>query len=161
MFYCELEVECNEKKTPKVIKFYNSTKYCVDVLDQMARKHSTKSAFRRWPAQVFFNILDLAAINSWVIYKEVVGTKIKSRDYIFNLADELRNNHVLCKTSTLSDFTPGTDDGPTASSRKIKKCKINRCRYNTMSICCDSKKSVCGSCTSKMIKLSVCRNCKK
>ncbi|GBM75717.1 hypothetical protein AVEN_92721-1 [Araneus ventricosus] len=87
----------------------------------------------------FFNILDLAAINAWVICKEVVGTKIKRRDYILNLADELRNNYVPCKTSTLSDFTPGTDDGPTVSSRKSKQCQINRCRNKTMNICCDSK----------------------
>ncbi|GBL74813.1 hypothetical protein AVEN_243665-1 [Araneus ventricosus] len=56
-----LEVECNEKKTPEVNKFYNSTKHGVDVLDQMAKKYLTKSASRRWLVQVFFNILDLTA----------------------------------------------------------------------------------------------------
>ncbi|GBL74174.1 hypothetical protein AVEN_231057-1 [Araneus ventricosus] len=127
----------------------------------MARKYSTKSASRRLPAQVFFNILDLATINAWVIFKEVVGTKIKRRDYILNLVDELRNNYVPSKTSTLSDFSPGIDDGPTASRRKSKQCQINSCRNKIMNICCDFKKPACGSCTSKMIKLSVCRNCKK
>ncbi|GBN65053.1 hypothetical protein AVEN_116201-1 [Araneus ventricosus] len=127
----------------------------------MARKDSTKSASRRWWTQVVFNILELAAINAWAIYKEVVGKKIKRRDYILNLADELGNNYVPSKTSTLSDFTPGTDDGPTASSMKSKQCPINLCRNKTMNICCDTKKSVCGSNTSKMLKLSVCRNCKK
>ncbi|GBO30856.1 hypothetical protein AVEN_69727-1 [Araneus ventricosus] len=41
-----VEVECNEKKMPEANKFYNSIKYGVDVLDQMTRKYSTKSASR-------------------------------------------------------------------------------------------------------------------
>ncbi|GBM98998.1 hypothetical protein AVEN_133370-1 [Araneus ventricosus] len=73
-----LEVEFIEEKALEAIKFYNSTKYGVDVLDKMATKYSTKSACRRWPEQVFFNILDLAVINVWIIYKEIIGMKIKS-----------------------------------------------------------------------------------
>lgn len=42
-----LNVSENEKKTPEVIQYYNSTKYGVDVLDQMSRKYSTKSSSRR------------------------------------------------------------------------------------------------------------------
>ncbi|GBL74609.1 hypothetical protein AVEN_235516-1 [Araneus ventricosus] len=34
-----LEVECNKKKAPEDIKFYNLTKYAIDVLDQMAKKY--------------------------------------------------------------------------------------------------------------------------
>ncbi|GBM75506.1 hypothetical protein AVEN_42998-1 [Araneus ventricosus] len=80
----------------------------------------------------FFNILDLAAINAWVIYKEIVGTKIKNRNHILNLDDQLQKNCVPSKTSTLSTFTPSTDDGPTASSRKRKQRQINRHCNKTM-----------------------------
>ena len=65
-----LKIDNSEKKMPEVVHFYNSTKYSVDVLDQMARKYTTKSASQRWSIQVFFNILGMVAINSWVIYKE-------------------------------------------------------------------------------------------
>ncbi|GBM23208.1 hypothetical protein AVEN_217687-1 [Araneus ventricosus] len=90
--------------------------------------------------------------------RKSLAQKIKRQDYILNLADELRNNYVSTKTSTLSDFTPRTDDGPIVSRMKREPCQINRCRNKTMTICCDSKKSVCDSCTRKVIKLSVCRN---
>ncbi|GBM31335.1 hypothetical protein AVEN_197825-1 [Araneus ventricosus] len=81
----------------------------------MARKYSTKLASRRWPVQGFSNILDSAAINDWVIYKEAFVVKIiKRRDYILNLADELRNNYVCYEKSTLSYFSPGQ---PTAQAR--------------------------------------------
>ena len=63
-----IRIEKNGKCLPETIKFYNSTKFGVDMADQMARKYSVKSKSRRWPLQIFFNILDLAGINSWVLY---------------------------------------------------------------------------------------------
>lgn len=51
----------------------------------MARKYSTKVSSRRWPLQVFYNILDLAATNALVLYREVTGTKISWRDFLLKL----------------------------------------------------------------------------
>ncbi|GBN87946.1 hypothetical protein AVEN_6458-1 [Araneus ventricosus] len=62
--------------------------------------------------KIFFNILDIAAINAWVIYKEITGTKIKRLDYFLNLADDVQNNYVSSKTSGLSDFTDRPMAGP-------------------------------------------------
>ena len=52
------------KKLPESVKYYNETKYGVDVIDQMARIYSTKVSFRRWPLQMFYDVLDLAGINA-------------------------------------------------------------------------------------------------
>ena len=41
--------------------------------DQMAKKYNMKSGSRRWPLQVFFNILDLAGIIAWILYKKTIG----------------------------------------------------------------------------------------
>lgn len=49
---------------------YAKHKYFVGMIHQMARKYVTKSKFRRWSVQVFFNILSLARINAWLLYKE-------------------------------------------------------------------------------------------
>ena len=46
----------------------------------MARKDSTKAGSRRWPLRIFYNILDLAAINAWVLYKDVTQIKISTKD---------------------------------------------------------------------------------
>jgi len=40
-------VEKNNIRLPETIKFYNSTKFGVDITDQMARKYSVKSKCRR------------------------------------------------------------------------------------------------------------------
>ncbi|GBM36391.1 hypothetical protein AVEN_234782-1 [Araneus ventricosus] len=104
------------------------------------------------------NILDLADINGWVINNEIIGTKIKRRDYILNLAEELRKNYASSKRATLSDFTPSTDDGPTASSRKSKQCKLNQCRNKTIYISWDAKRSVYGSYTEATLLHTISRS---
>lgn len=58
-----VKLENNVKRVPKTIAYYNKTKFGVDIVDQMARKYSVKARNTWWPLQVFFNILDLAAIN--------------------------------------------------------------------------------------------------
>lgn len=55
----------------------------------MVKKYSVKSESRRWPLQVFYNILDLAGINAWILYKETTGGKISRHDFMFQLDHEL------------------------------------------------------------------------
>ena len=43
----------DRKSKPENVKFYNSTKFGVDLLDQMARKYTVNAASRRWPVQSF------------------------------------------------------------------------------------------------------------
>ena len=56
--------ENNPKKKTESVLLYNKTKFGVDVLDQTTRIYSVKAASRRWPMHVFYNIIDLALINS-------------------------------------------------------------------------------------------------
>lgn len=88
-----VKLESNYKCVSTTITFYNKTKFGVDVVDQMTRKYSVKAGRRRWPLQVFFNILDLAAINVWILYKECTGSKISRKNFIFQLAEELVNEN--------------------------------------------------------------------
>ena len=44
----------DRKSKPETVKFYNSTKFGVDVLDQAARKYTVNAASRRWLVQFFF-----------------------------------------------------------------------------------------------------------
>ncbi|KAJ8890214.1 hypothetical protein PR048_009722 [Dryococelus australis] len=74
--------------------YYNATKFGVDIMDQMARKYSVKSASRCWHVHVFFNVLDLACINEWILYKEVTARKIKRRKLILELCKELQAVHM-------------------------------------------------------------------
>ena len=65
--HATVDTSDDRKSKPETIKFYNSTKFGTDVLDQLARKYTKNAASRRWPAQFFDNILDLAAINAHIL----------------------------------------------------------------------------------------------
>ena len=82
------DIGTNRKKIPETVQFYTKTKCGVDILDQTARRYSTRAAARRWPVHVFYNILDLAAINAWIIYRGVTGKKRVGMPFSFSL---LRN----------------------------------------------------------------------
>jgi len=77
-----INTETNHKKIPKTLQFYNKTKCRVDILDQKARKYSTRAAARRWPVHIFYNILDLTAINAWIIYRGVTGEEMSRRAFL-------------------------------------------------------------------------------
>ena len=80
---------------PDYIQFYNKTKFGIDMTDQMARKYPVKSGSRKWPLQIFFNILDLAAINAWILYKEVTGIQIERKQFLFQLTKQLSADYTI------------------------------------------------------------------
>ena len=73
--------QCHEKKLPETILHYNKSKVGVDVLDQMARYHTSKSFTRRWPVAVFFHILDCACINAYIVYCLATKLKLSRRQF--------------------------------------------------------------------------------
>ncbi|GBM28779.1 hypothetical protein AVEN_177992-1 [Araneus ventricosus] len=75
-----------KKKLPETVEFYNKTKCGVDIVDQMTCKYSVRAASRRWPVHVFYNVLDLAGTNVYVIYQELNGKKITRPNFLFQLA---------------------------------------------------------------------------
>ncbi|CAK1587951.1 unnamed protein product [Parnassius mnemosyne] len=53
---------------PDIIEFYNSTKGAVDTFDQMCSGMSCSRKTQRWPLCYFYGMLNMAIINSYVIY---------------------------------------------------------------------------------------------
>ena len=41
---------------------------------------------------MFYNILDLAAINAWILYKKTTEVKITRMNFIFQLPEKLGSN---------------------------------------------------------------------
>jgi len=98
-----VEIGHDTKKKPGTVKCYNDTKYGVDVVDQMARKYSVKSSSRRWPLHTFSNVLDLAGINAWVLYKKVTNTKITLRNFLLQLSKELTDRSIKKSNQTIEN----------------------------------------------------------
>ena len=84
-----VKIANSAKRVPETVQFYNANKFGVDVVNQMARKYSTKTKSRRWHFQVFCNILDLAALNAHILYTKVGGVDIPHQEFYLQLAEDL------------------------------------------------------------------------
>nr|CAI5843818.1 unnamed protein product [Callosobruchus analis] len=63
----------DDTKKPFIIETYNSTKGAVDTFDQMCQNMCANRKTRRWPLCLFFNMINMACINSYVIYSHNVS----------------------------------------------------------------------------------------
>lgn len=64
------EVEDNEAKKPALIMHYNATKGGTDTMDAMLSRFSCKRKTNRWSLAYFFNMLDIAALAAYIVFKE-------------------------------------------------------------------------------------------
>ena len=151
-----IKISDNAKKTPETVSCYNETKYGVDIVDQMAKKYTVRSGTRRWPVHSFQNTLDLAAINAWILYKELTKENIARREFIHKLAEELaessvqNRNHIPAQGSLTEDQT---------RPKKFCQVKVSCKRNRSVGVCAQCNKSVCGTCTDNIQR--VCKKCIK
>lgn len=145
--HSSIDIANNSKKTPETVNFYNETKCGVDIVDKMARQYSVKAGSRRWPVHTFYNILDFAAINAWIIFKCVTGNNLSRRTFIQSLAEELQAEYIACKKSNKRQGK-NEDELQSKNPPKRKKCEVKKCHGNvTNKICCSCNRMVCGKCT--------------
>lgn len=84
-----------EKNLPEIIGFYNFTKSGVDVVDELSASYDVSRNSRRWPLTVVFSLLNTAAINALVIYRENnQDFKLARRLFLKMLGFELIRDHI-------------------------------------------------------------------
>lgn len=147
----------SEKKKPDVIETYNRTKCGVDCFDAMARMYTTRCASRRWPLYVLFNVLDIAAINSWVLYKQATTSNISRHKFILQLIEELLSEPKAKPIRKRQRGEPPTEMKPTAVKRR--RCDMAACNNKTTSACRECGKHCCGVHTRDKTVVVVCSEC--
>ena len=149
----------------------------------MAQKYTVRTMTRRWPIHFCQDALDLAAINAWILYKEINGTKISRRRFLQNLSEDLAL--PMAKSSTLTitteDIAACSEQQETVKklaqqsnkklSRSNKKlaqsnkkpptrnCQVkDKCKKNrSVGRCYKCEKSLYGKCTARTQR--VCNSC--
>ena len=150
------KIDTNDpKKKPEIITRYNNTKYGVDTSDQMLRLYSTKCASRRWPLAVFFNLLDILCLNSWILAKEMNMRSARTcREFLLHMGKffcakappRKRPPHFNITTLRSQALQCGSSEERT----RCQACKTNKTKVT----CCSCQKFVCGKCSS-----SLCNSC--
>lgn len=119
--------------------------------DKMLRLYSARAATRRWPVAVFYNILDMAAMNACVLYCGCMGINMAWRAFILELCKELCSEHI---TRPTHPHTAQTPHFPTMPEEKRRNCGVKRkCTKSKTTKNC----MMCQQCTTKVY--SVCGDC--
>ncbi|XP_023213628.1 piggyBac transposable element-derived protein 4-like [Centruroides sculpturatus] len=172
----KIDESTGQAQKPEIITFYNMTKTGVDVVDQLCERNNVARITRRWPMVMFFNLLNIAAINTFVIYKyhkfatnetctrydflemlswELIKTQIEHRSNIASLPKDLRNRaSKLLKKNTNVQMAPQSP--PSTSQGRCYICprssdkKSKRwCKTCKKWICSQHQFVVCQSCYDK------------
>ena len=105
---------------------------------------------------VWTNILNIAALNSWIVYKKASGRKISRRNFILQLIEGWRGAYVAQKVTWENTVKEGRVQRP---SGKRRKCADEKFNNSTVSICQHCRKPTCGKCGNGNCKLTECKNC--
>ncbi|CAK1592735.1 unnamed protein product [Parnassius mnemosyne] len=82
-----IDESSGDKRKPDIITYYNRTKNGVDLVDKMCSLYDVARNSRRWPLTVFFNLMNISAINALCIYKANNGlTKVLRRQFLSDIA---------------------------------------------------------------------------
>lgn len=102
----DIDPESGDAMKPSVITFYNLTKGAVDVVDRMKVEYSTTRVSNRWPLTILCSLLNIAGINSQIIYYNNTNNKLLRRKYLTDLAKELTKPHIVRRANISSLSIP-------------------------------------------------------
>lgn len=85
----DMTVDSRTYEKPDIILFYNSTKGGVDTVDKYKESYSTARITNRWSMRLFYTILDVGCLNSYIILKKNINQPIIRRKFIKDLAFNL------------------------------------------------------------------------
>lgn len=164
-----IDEETGELSKPEIVTFYNHTKIGVDLLDQLIARYNVQRNTRRWPMVVFFNLLNISAINALCIYKsnsknkvsrsiflqnlawEMVKPQIQYRSTILQLPIELRRRACILLGTSMQE--PASTKGREGARGRCHDCGRQRdkttrkwCDKCEKWMCNDHLKSVCQNC---------------
>lgn len=163
---------------PEIILEYNRLKSGVDVVDKLCATYNVGRNVRRWPMVIFFALLNIAGINSQIIYYannnlDIYKTNAR-RSYLKSLSLELCKDQLQRRSMLtvgmpidlqirLEQFRPAEEqeDQQTlchnGQRKRCTKCReMKKVRYS---------KYICKKCCSEVFCLEhacmVCENCFK
>lgn len=163
-----------ETNKPEVIIDYNMTKGGVDEVDKKCSNYSCSRRTQRWPMAIFYRILDLSGVNTYVIYKSCTNAPpIERGRFLQSLARELVVPHLNCRvynthlprelTLTIKRILGNNlipkeqkDHEEVVTNQKRKLCNIcpSKLKRKTPHQCIKCKIYICLQCAQK-----VCQKC--
>lgn len=154
----------SDTNKPEIIMYYNSTKGGVDEADKKCSIYSSSRRTRRWPMVLFYRVLDLSGMNSYILHNMHQSKEVDRGDFLKTLARSLVVPHMqrrvairnlprelkLIMTRVLGiDMVVVEDQVPEACPRPRKKCRLCPTGSHRMTthVCVDCNNPVCLQCS--------------
>lgn len=153
----DIDESSGDKCKPEIITFYNSTKGGVDTVDELCATYNVARNTRRWPMVIFYALMNVAGINSQIIYiSNNPNTKSVRRKYLKQLAVGLADQH-LKRRSFMKNIAPavrqrrqevaGTSQDVSREDQQApisrKRCYMCKNNNTTRYFCAICKKFLC------------------
>ena len=155
--HASTEIASSPKQKPVIIEYYNSTKGGCDAADQRIATYSVKYASRRWHVVAFCNIIDISALNAYILFtlsdidwKSNVSHR--RRLFLLRLSEQLTHayrsrrheQHGIHPAARLahSRFQNSGQDCCLPRTGRCSACSRQRDRKVTTR-CCNCQKFVC------------------
>lgn len=161
-----------ETNKPDIVLFYNSTKGGIDTVDQMCGNYTVAKRTKRWPLALFFQLLNIAGINSNIIYngvfieKSITPRRIFLKNLSLSLMKPLLEERSKIKTlptdirQSLSKYTPQekTVEPTEKEEKKRGRCFLcGRAKNRNTTISCQSCNKM--ACKEHVITVHTCLQC--
>lgn len=135
-----IDPDSGESSKPDIVTFYNITKSGVDSVDQKSAAYNASRNTRRWPMAIFYNLLNIAGINSFVVHKSnaradstITERRLFLKELGLMLVKEnmtLRANdpHIKKEIRQIGQKLSGTDARPAPAPEDNKRGRCAYCR---------------------------------
>lgn len=162
-----------ERRKTDIQMFYNATKGGVDSFDQMCAALSCSRKTRRWPLCMFYGVINLCMVNSYIVYcAKNPHLKLSRRDFHGKVAEalsrpwamhRLSEQHYLMRelrsligtTFEVVVDTPSSDPQSSKTDRR-QRCYMCPSKSNTKTrVLC----STCQKCVCPQHEVRTCLNC--
>ena len=137
------------EKKPEVILYYNRTKSGVDILDRMVGTYTCKRMTRRWPVALFYNMIDVSAVNAYVVWQQLhdENNRIFSKK---RRKKSLLEYQVFCQCQKGRAIKPQSNRKRTAATEnqatKAKKARCYLCERSKDQKC----RQACSACNNNI-----------
>ncbi|GBP31074.1 PiggyBac transposable element-derived protein 4 [Eumeta japonica] len=98
-----IDSDTGDRQKPEIITYYNRTKDGVHLVDKMCSLYDVSRNSRRWPVTIFYDLLNLSALNALCIYTTNKNYEsVRRRDFLDDLSlawtKPLANRRLETKT---------------------------------------------------------------
>lgn len=172
-----IDPDTGDKFKPNMITDYNMYKCGVDVVDEMCGTYSVSRVSKRWPLTIFFGLMNVGAINAYVIYnanmKRLQKETVERRHFLKDLALGLVMPQIQKRSSitTLPRFIRSKMFQILGKEEITERSQSSGASSNVRGRCslCPSKKdrktkTQCHFCQAFICRdhtMFVCENCKQ